>query len=263
MRLGDVEVLPVLDGHWDVPAEAVLSRVPAHEFLTEDGLLRVQLGGFLVRSGERVVLVDTGFGPDGGPGNGLLLASLAAHGVTPDDVTDVVLTHLHFDHVGWVSDGQTATFPQATYRCDERDWHHFVEHAHEEAMREAVGAMSAPDRLGPVAGRLETFHGDGTLAPGIDLRSAPGHTPGSTVVVLSGGGERALLLGDVLHCPAELLDDDWDMVADVDPALARRTREQVARELEGSGVLAAAGHFPGLRFGRLLAGRTWSYDTQG
>jgi hypothetical protein len=83
------------------------------------------------------------------------------------------------------------------------------------------------------------------------------------VVVISSGSERAMLLGDVVHCPAELLSDDWEAVFDVDPALSRRSRQALARELEGSDVRAAGAHFPGLEFGRLLAAegrRQWVFD---
>ena len=113
-----------------------------------------------------------------------------------------------------------------------------------------------------MAGRLETWSGDETILPGIDVRSAPGHTPGSTVIVISSGSERAMLLGDVVHCPAELLSDDWEMIGDVDRHLAQRSREALARELEGSDIPAAASHFPGLQFGRLLAlegRRQWTF----
>ena len=70
----------------------------------------------------------------------------------------------------------------------------------------------------------------------------------------------ALLLGDVVHCPVELLDDEWEGMSDVDPELALRTRVALARELEGSDVPVAAAHFPGLQFGRVLLGegkRRW------
>src|SRR5438128_1038732 len=77
--------------------------------------------------------------------------------------------------------------------------------------------------------------------------------PGSTVVVVSSGDRRALRLGDVVHCPVELVDDEWAALGDVDPALAKRTRNALARELEGTDVPAAASHFPEMRFGRLLA----------
>jgi glyoxylase-like metal-dependent hydrolase (beta-lactamase superfamily II) len=81
---------------------------------------------------------------------------------------------------------------------------------------------------------------------------APGHTPGSTIMVLSSGAERAMLLGDVVHCPVQLLDDEWAGISDVDPVLAKRTRNALARELEGSGVPVAGAHFEGMHFGRLL-----------
>jgi len=269
MQVGDIEILPVLDGVARMPpTEAYLAGVdeerprggeeadwaPHASFLADDGLLEMAMGGFLVRSGDRVVLVDTGLGdiqraPYMG---GQLLASLAAVGVTPQDVTDVVLTHLHFDHVGWTTRHGEIVFPQATYRCDQRDWEHFV-----------GPDPGATKKLSPLAGRLEPWDGSGRLLPGIDTMAAPGHTPGSTIIVLSAGDERALLLGDVVHCPVELLDDEWAGIGDVDPELALRTRTALAKELEGTAVPAAAAHFPGLQFGRLLPahGRpSWVFD---
>ena len=68
-----------------------------------------------------------------------------------------------------------------------------------------------------------------------------GHTPGSTVVVLSSGTQRALLLGDVIHCPVELLDDEWAGMADVDPIKALQVRNSLARALEGDDVVVASG----------------------
>lgn len=255
MRLGDLVVQPVLDGALDVPADVILNRVPHERWLTPEGLLSVQMGGYLVRTGDRRILVDTGFG------QGALLESLAALGLQPTDITDVVLTHLHFDHIGWTSDGVSPVFPRATYRCDARDWQHFVVEGHDEYMRDTVGAMTPAERLGPITAQLELFEADTPLAPGVDLRSAPGHTPGSTVVVLSSGDDRAMLLGDVVHCPAEMLSEDWEMLADVDPRAAARTREALARELEGTATLIGAAHFPGLRMGRLLTGRDWTYQS--
>jgi glyoxylase-like metal-dependent hydrolase (beta-lactamase superfamily II) len=104
---------------------------------------------------------------------------------------------------------------------------------------------------------------DTTVLPGLDVRLAAGHTPGSTVIVLSSGGERAVLLGDVVHCPVELIETEWQVVGDVDRELARRSRQGWAAELEGSAVPAAAAHFPGMQFGRLLPGqgrRQWVFD---
>jgi glyoxylase-like metal-dependent hydrolase (beta-lactamase superfamily II) len=180
------------------------------------------------------------------------LESLAAEGVQPGDVTDLVFTHLHYDHVGWATQQGKIVFSNATPRCHRADWAHFVE----------GDDPRAAAKLLPLVDRMEFWEADGTLFPGLDVQGAPGHTPGSTIFVVSDGDEKAMLLGDVVHCPIELVEDDWEAIVDVDPALARRTREALARELEGSDVPVAAAHFPGLQFGRLLqAGvqRGWVY----
>ncbi len=112
--------------------------------------------------------------------------------------------------------------------------------------------------------RIETWEADRSIAPGVDVRLAAGHTPGSSVVVVSDGPARALMLGDIVHCPLELMDDDFNMLVDHDQELANRVREAYARELEGGAAVAAASHFPGLRFGRLFPGeanRRWTFES--
>ena len=235
------------------------------QFLDENGSLVLEMGGFLVRTGERLALVDTGIGPNADPvRTGLFMRNLASLGVAPQQITDVVLTHLHFDHLGWASDGEQPLFPNATYRCHIADWEFFTgAEAFDDSLGVSLmGGRSSSELLPPIAGHLETWDGDTRLMAGIDVRSAPGHTPGSTVIVISSGSQRAMLLGDAVHCPAELLTDDWEAISDIDKDLARRTREALARELEGADVPSAAAHFPGLQFGRLLAGegrRQWVF----
>src|SRR4029077_14088466 len=115
-------------------------------------------------------------------------------------------------------------------------------------------------KLSPIESRLETWDRDGTILPGLDAMVAPGHTPGSRIVVVSDGVDRALLLGDVVHCPVELLDDEWEGLGDVDPELAKRTKNALAREIEGTDTPVAAAHFPGMVFGRLVSAngrRAW------
>jgi glyoxylase-like metal-dependent hydrolase (beta-lactamase superfamily II) len=265
LTVGRLHIHPVADGSAVVPAGDFLVYTggrdepwaPHAEFLNPDGTLELAMGGFLVRHGDRVVLIDTGVGriDNGVFRGGAFLSSLAALGVAPGDVTDVVFTHLHFDHVGWATSGGEVVFPNAAYRCHAADWDHFVDGPSPEA-----GSVK---KLSPIRDRLVPYDDDRPILPGIDVRHAPGHTPGSTVVVISDAGERAMLLGDAVHCPVELLEPDWAFVADVDRELAQRTREALARELEGEAVPAAAAHFPGLQFGRLLAGdgrRLWRFD---
>src|SRR5437763_3570178 len=270
MLVGEIEILPLHDGVVRMaPTEAFAMMggaelngkggagadwAPHKALLADDGMLEMALGGFLMRTDGRVVVVDTGVGAiTSGPfQGGEFLDSLAAFGVQPGDVTDVVLTHLHFDHVGWTTRHGEIVFPNAAYRCDVRDWDHFV-----------GPDPGATKKLSPISSQLEPWSGSGPLLPGIDTMAAPGHTPGSTVVVVSSGTDRALLLGDAVHCPVELIDDDWATIGDVDPELAKRTRIALAREMEGTDVPMAAAHFAGLQFGRLLPGqgqRRWVFD---
>src|SRR3954452_20795278 len=120
MRLGELEILPVHDGVARAQPSAPyrLGNVepngrggddadwaPHRAFLAADGMLEMALGGFLIRTSDRVVLVDAGLGPlEFGPFvGGRLIGSLAALGLEPSDITDVLLTPLHFDHVGWTT----------------------------------------------------------------------------------------------------------------------------------------------------------------
>ncbi len=192
------------------------------------------------------------------------MENLGILGVRPSEVTDVILTHLHFDHLGWATDGEHRTFENATYRCHEADWEFFMGPTpfDDGAAVSDMGGQSSSELLPPIADRLETWSGDATILPGLDVRSAPGHTPGSSIIVISSGTDRAMLLGDVVHCPAELLSDDWEAMGDVDKMVAQRSREALARELEGSDIPVAAAHFPGLQFGRLVTAegrRRWMF----
>ncbi len=271
MRVGAVTIEGVSDGSLPVPPTPLFNKTDQDwlqhsQFLDEDGMLPIEMGGFLVRSDDHLVLVDTGIGPHAVPERtGTFMRNLAARGVRPSEITDVVLTHLHFDHLGWATDGERRLFDQATYRCHEADWEFFMgtNPFDDSQAVSLMGGRTSSELLPPIVDRLETWSEDETILPGIDVRSAPGHTPGSTVIVISSGTERAMLLGDVVHCPAELLSDDWEMIGDVDRQLAQRSREALARELEGSDIPAAATHFPGLRFGRLLTAqgrRRWTFD---
>jgi glyoxylase-like metal-dependent hydrolase (beta-lactamase superfamily II) len=250
MQLGNLTVDQVVDGLGTFPTDIAFRNMAPEKWeeqrdlLDGEGRVPWAWAGFLVRTGDRVVLVDLALGERtlmDIPG-GSFLTSLAGLGVSPDQVTDVLFTHLHGDHVGWASRNGEAVFPSATYRCSSADWQYFmVDHRGEEA-----------PMLDPVVERFETWEGDGNLFPGVDLRLAPGHTPGSTLIVLSSGTERALLLGDAVHCPVEMVDDEWEGIADVDPVLAKKVRNDLSAELEDSSTHLGGAHFAASGFGRLV-----------
>lgn len=227
------------------------------------------IGCFLIRSGDRCVLVDAGMGPtESSAGDeddpcrlfgGQLPVGLRALGVEWDAVTDVVCTHLHPDHVGWLFDLESRPmFPRATIWFGAGDWRYFIEGGHIPRIQEHVqqGFRSHAGHA-----RLRPIDRDTTVAPGITAVQTPGHTPGHLCVVVSSEGRRALLLGDAVTCPVQLDEPTWHSIGDVDPELADRTREHLWRELEGEDVIGTGAHFPELKFGRVLEGsgtRWWT-----
>ena len=258
MRIGDIEIIPVTDGVFHMTKEFFPGADwSGHEDLFDhDGILDLPIGCFLIRTGDTTVLVDAGFGPHDHRmlTGGQLPAALAGHGVHPDDVDVVVCTHLHLDHAGWLVDGDAPFFPNATVRFGAADWERWVDGAREgDHVRESMLLLDSLQRL-------EAIDGDGeSIAPGVTTRAAPGHTHGHQVLVVSSGDERALLLGDSITCPLQLQHEDWGAVSDMDPALARRTRQLLWTELEADGTVGVGAHFPELQHGRVLVGqgRRW------
>src|SRR3954454_17133891 len=165
MQIGEFTVDHVVDGQARFKPKNVFGdktdeQWAMHEHLLDaDGLLPFTMGGFLIRGGERTVLIDAGLGAGEMMGitAGALLDNLAALGVAPDDVTDLVFTHLHIDHIGWATEDERVVFPNATYRCAPAEWDHFMVHHR--------GAEA--DRLQPAADRFEQWGADTTIAPGL------------------------------------------------------------------------------------------------
>lgn len=263
MKVGTREVAAIFDGTGLEVAREVLLRDGAEDawadhgdLLEDNGDLKLAVGGYLVRTGDRVILVDAGVGTidNGRYKGGQFLESLAALGVTPNDVTDVVFTHLHFDHVGWATKKGEVVFPSAVYRVHTADWEHFV--------RSADAEPGAVRKLSPIESQLELFDGDTDLAPGLTARELPGHTPGSTIYTVEDGAQRAVLIGDIAHTPLELVESGWRFVHDHDVTAAAEVRTAFANEFTDSDTTIFASHFPDLRPGVLVTEsgtRRWTY----
>jgi glyoxylase-like metal-dependent hydrolase (beta-lactamase superfamily II) len=280
IRIGDIEITALNDGMSRLPAMFYPGlNVGIHpEVLDEDGTVHIPAGCFLIRAPSRTILVDAGIGPvtveypEGMPRaraatgepepklatGGLLPEALGRAGVTPDEIDTVFLTHLHPDHVGWVAPGRRPYFPKARIVFGAADWEPLVaDPAPGSPGFELLDGLKAVH----VAGRTDPIDGDVVpVAPGLTARHSPGHTPGSYVLIVSSGTDRAYLLGDVVSCPLQLTENDISFLTDVDPALAARTRESLFRELENQQAAIGIDHFPGLEFQRILTGtgRQWT-----
>ena len=225
MKIGSLLLESLVDGAGHEDPREVLFRpeIPGDpwddhtELLTAEGNLELSVGGYLIRTGDRNILVDAGVGTidNGKYRGGQFLESLKSHGLDPADITDVVFTHLHFDHVGWATKKGAVVFENATYRVHKLDWEHFVE---------SPGAEpGAVRKLKPLESRLELFAGDLTLAPGLDARHTPGHTPGSTTFIVSSEGQRAALTALV----SWLASDQRVTAVHIDVAVVPNEREML------------------------------------
>jgi glyoxylase-like metal-dependent hydrolase (beta-lactamase superfamily II) len=200
-----------------------------------------RVGSYLLRSPGRVVLVDTGIGPGAMGMRGRLIEDLEKNGAAPEDVDIVFLTHLHGDHIGWSlePDGGPA-FPRARYVTQEVEW--------ESAEPYLRKAMSSLEDLGV----LRLIDGEEPLTDELTAIPTPGHSLGQASLLVSSGGEQALVLGDVIVHPAQVTETTWNIAFDVDKERAAFTRAQLVDWLEADGIPVAAGHIPGSGFGRIV-----------
>jgi glyoxylase-like metal-dependent hydrolase (beta-lactamase superfamily II) len=232
------------------------------EALCDGDAVCIPATSYLLRAGGRTILVDTGIGP--GPvtragldgRSGRLPEALREAGVRPDEIDTVVITHLHFDHVGWnarLVDGQSVpTFPRARYLVPEKDWAYFRRPELAERARHLPPTWALGEQ-----GAIDLVDGEHAITPEVHLLPTPGHTPGHQAVMVVSGGQRATILGDVAHTPAQVQETHWSSVGDVDPEASARTRARLLDDAEAHGTLLCAGHFPHPGFGYLvrLAGR--------
>lgn len=272
MQIGDVTLDAVLDGEFAldraIPYPGVdAARWAAYEHLLHGRQVVNQLGGYLIRSDDRVVLVDLGFGPTQVPTwkSGEFLHSLKQLDVSPADVTDVLFTHLHFDHIGWAAVDGDPVFPRATHRCHERDWVWFTGPDHVDmpemfgpaaGLTEFPTQMSTAAKLGAISHLVERWSGRMPILPGLEVIECPGHTPGTTAILLSSQGESVMFIGDIAHHQAELVEPDWAFAADMAPDEAQASRREFLPELADGGPVIAGAHFRGFALGRVVRAGT-------
>lgn len=269
--IGDLEVVAVSDGSARAPGTLYFQGTtqeqwePHKRWLDHAGNVEFPFSCFLVRSGGRTVLIDTGLGQINmmGFSGGSLLSELAQAGVKPEEIDTVFITHLHVDHCGTVAqvDGEIArpVFPKATYRWTAEEQEHWMGSVMDSMFLTPEQKAYLKGMFAAVEGRFQPAAAGETIAPGVSVVATPGHTPGHAGIVVSSGTERAFILGDAISCPVQLTETEWSGLGDMDPKLARQSQEVVAREAEASGALLTAAHFPGLTFGRVLMGEGRRY----
>ncbi|KWE48183.1 MBL fold metallo-hydrolase [Burkholderia ubonensis] len=258
-KLGDIVVIALSDGTHPFPIDTVFRDISKDEIRRDldraflEPPVQGSINAFLVDTGSKRILVDAGAGTLYGDCCGKLVDNLRAAGYAPEQIDEVLLTHLHKDHVGGVASHGDMTFPNAVVRVNEIDARYWLDpdnKAHAPAFL-ASFFDAATASLAPyiAAGRFSTFRGDATLAPGIRAVPMPGHTPGHTAYLIERGDAGLLAWGDVVHVAAiQLPDPDATVQYDSDAAAASRTRRDTLEYVADKRYLVGAAHiaFPGL-----------------
>ena len=262
-RIGDIDLLAVLD--MVPPSYDPLEFFPgvskeawgAEAAHLVDGRLQLYYGCYALRGNGKTIMVDTGKGPgphpDRGNRRGDLPGQLRLHGIDPSDVDLVVHTHLHHDHVGWNvtlggSGEARSTFPKARHLVPRGDWEYFTRPDVLEQSPHVRDHVVALERLGIV----DLIEGEHQLTPEVSTTPTNGHTPGHLNVVVSSGGMKAAIVGDMLHSMVQVGEPGWCSRADVDATQAEATRRAMLERFERESFVVAAGHFrPERQFGSL------------
>jgi glyoxylase-like metal-dependent hydrolase (beta-lactamase superfamily II) len=254
LTLGSITVDAISDGDLRLPVARMFPEADVAAFRrlggvdAEDQAL-APLTTFVIRAGGKLILVDTGIGPNlgslaraGFTGEvGFLPEGLRAAGIDAARVDTVVITHLHSDHIGWNTtgpDGMPAvTFPNGRYIVTRTEWDH----------REKIaGARTIARSLTPIesSGQLQLVDDGHEVAPGVSLLATPGHTPGHTSVLVLNGGQGGVITGDAAHHPAEIEDPEIHAAFDADPAQSTKSRVALVERAEADGLVVLGGHFP-------------------
>lgn len=259
---------PAYDG---AAMAAMAAELPPYHYFANVDRLVIAIQVWLVFCGGRIVLIDAGVGNfKSRPAarmnalNTLLPSWLEAAGAGRHSVTDVVMTHLHGDHVGWnttLEDGRwVPTFPNARYHVPRRDFDYFKRLDDDGVPNDG----SFGDSVMPIVqAGLAQFIGEDQreVAGCLDVAHAYGHTPGQLNYWLRDDGAAAVFSADIFHHPVQILNPGWNTAFCIEPDRARATRAAFLAKAAETGALIMPCHFPAPHCGRVRRqGRGFAYE---
>jgi glyoxylase-like metal-dependent hydrolase (beta-lactamase superfamily II) len=257
--VGHIEVTTLFDGFFPMEPKKMLAHPNSK---TNDLLVKsyqsseslpTSVNGFLVNTGTKLILIDTGCGAFYGPSLGHLVENLKAAGYTPDQVDEIEITHMHTDHLGGIVTDGKAAFPNAILRIDQHDVDYWLNTDNEKGVSDQMKSnfTNAMAAVAPykAAGRLKPFNGQTDITTGVTAIPEYGHTPGHTVYQIESNGAKLLLVGDTLHIEAiQFPDPSASLSFDSDEKKALAVRKSIFEDAATKGFMIGAAHlpFPGL-----------------
>lgn len=259
--LGDFEVTALSDGTLAIDTSLLTNttKVKADKELRKSFLTSpvvTSVNAYLINTGSKLILIDTGAAALFGPTAGKLLTSLEGTGYKPSDIDEIYITHMHNDHIGGLFTNKVVTFPNAIVRADQHDLDFWLS---QENLNKAPEAMKGFFQ-GPMdtfatyakAQKLKPFEGETQLVDGIKSLNTHGHTAGHTTYLIESKGQKLIIIGDLIHMAAvQLANPDITIQFDSDSKTAAVQRKKIFTEAAKEGYILGAAHiaFPGL--GRL------------
>lgn len=259
--LGDFQITTLSDGTCSLNLHELLLGTNESEV---DGLLdkhclqnpvEASVNSFLIQTGTKNILVDTGAGQLFGPKVcGKLLESLTVAGLKPEQIDDILITHVHTDHSGGLMRDGKMLFPNATIHVGKPDLDFFFDSSNSEKTGYGIKYFEqAQKSLKPYvdAGKVKTFSGAEEILPGITATLHPGHTPGSAFYLVKSKDQSIQFLGDVFHCAAvQMARPDITIKFDVDSKEAAKVRAAELAHFAKDKQMIGAPHlpFPGIGY---------------
>lgn len=273
-RLGDFEVTALLDGYLDIANElwhgidqAKLEALIEAAFLPGSDRIRIGITSYLVDTGSRLVLIDSGSRDLFGPTAGRFASSLGAAGHAPGDVDAVLVTHMHPDHVAaLLTAARTAVFPNAVVHICASEITYWTDAAEQARAPDfAKPWFTLASEVAAAYGeRVTLFSGTKEVEPGFTGLPLIGHTPGHTGYQITSGNEALLVWGDACGVAAvQFAHPDAGLVFDVDGATGAATRRTMLEMAAAERLLVAGAHLPFPSFGHVARSGTayrWAPD---
>ena len=259
MMLGDFEITALSDGSHTFPIDTVMTHItPAairQDLANADLAQPVQgsINAFLINTGKKLILVDAGAGALYGDCCGKLLSNLRAAGYQPEQVDELLITHLHKDHAGGIMAQGAAAFPNAVLRLSQAEADYWLTPANKAKAPEFLSSFfdAAQAAVAPyqAAGHFQPYSKFGQLEAGIEALPAPGHTPGHAMYLVQDKNQQLLIWGDIVHVSAiQLPNPEATVKYDSSEDDAHNTRVRLLRMAASKHMIVGAAHiaFPGL-----------------
>ena len=275
LSLGSATLTTVSDGSLTLPGDFIFAPMPKNELMpildaagVDAKSVTPECNLALYRDGENTVIFDVGSGPDFMPTAGKVAESLDAIGVAVEDVTHVVFTHAHPDHIwGLLDEFDEPLFYEATYMMGRAEWDYWWNPATVEEIGEARAAFAvgAKRRMEAIEDAVEFFDDGQEILPGIAAISSYGHTPGHMAFEVRAGSSSAFVVGDAIgNHHVAFAKPNWESGSDQDAAMAVKTRMQLFDRITSAKAHVVGFHLPGGGIGQIeTAGDGYRFVMEG